>query len=537
MPAKEIFFDEEARLGLLRGIEALAKAVKVTLGPKGRNVAIDKSFGSPTITKDGVSVAKEVDLECPLENMGARLVREAASKTSDIAGDGTTSATVLSEAIYKSGLRMVSSGHDPMAIKRGIDIATHAMVDKVLSFAKRIQDKEEVASVATISANNDSSIGDIIADAIEKVGQDGVITVEEGKSLHTELDIVEGMQFDRGYLSPYFVTNPERMECVLENPFILLCDKKISVIQDIVPILEGVAQSGRGLLIIAEDVEGEALATLVVNRIRGGLNVAAIKAPGFGDRRKAILQDIAILTGGQVVSDEIGIKMDGVTLNDMGTVKKVGLTKDTITLTEGGGDSKDIKNRMDQLRQMIVETTSDYDREKYQERLAKLAGGVAIIRVGAATESEMKEKKARVEDALHATRAAIEEGIVPGGGVALIRAAESIGELNLSGGEAVGARILLDAIEEPAKQIAENSGEDGPVIVNWIKKETKNKGYNALTGKMEDLVKAGIIDPAKVVRASLQNAASIAGLLLTTESAVIELPEKKEKQEPAMPNY
>ncbi|MDX9754544.1 MAG: chaperonin GroEL [bacterium] len=538
MAAKEVLFQEDARMGLLQGIEALAKAVKVTLGPKGRNVAINKSFGSPTITKDGVTVAKEIDLECPLQNMGARLVREAASKTSDIAGDGTTTATVLSEAIYKSGLKMITSGHDPMAIKRGIDIATDAMVDKILSLATRITEKEEVASVASISANNDDSIGSIIANAIEKVGQDGVITVEEGKSLETELDVVEGMQFDRGYLSPYFVNDPERMECVMESPLILLSEKKVSSVHEIVPILEQVAQSGRPLLIIAEDVEGEALATLVVNRVRAGLDVVAVKAPGFGDRRKAILQDISILTAGTVVCDDLGIKYDGLLISDLGQAKKVIVTKDTITIMEGAGKAADVKNRMDQLRQMIMDTTSEYDREKYQERLAKLAGGVAIIRCGAATEAEMKEKKARVEDALHATRAAIEEGIVPGGGVALLRASSVVNELGLSGSEAVGAQILAEAICAPAMQIAKNAGEEGPVIVDKIKKENGNTGFNALTGVMEDLVKAGIIDPAKVVRTALQNAASIAGLLLTTECAVFEIPEKETKQPaPAMPNY
>ncbi|MBD3266231.1 chaperonin GroEL [bacterium] len=537
MPAKEIFFDEEARLGLLKGVEKLAEAVKVTLGPKGRNVAIDKSFGAPTVTKDGVTVAKEVDLEDPLENMGARLIREVASKTSDIAGDGTTTATILSESIFRHGLRMVTAGHDPMAVKRGIDKAVEAVTDEIIDLSTPVNEKTEIAQVATISANSDTTVGDIIADAIEKVGQDGVITVEEGKGLHTELDIVEGMQFDRGYLSPYFVTDPERMECVLENPLILLSDKKITTVQQIIPILEQVAQSGRPLLIVAEDVENEALSTLVVNKVRSGLNVCAIKAPGFGDRRKAILQDISILTGGKVVSDDIGIKFEGMMLDDLGQAGKIVVTKDTVTLIEGAGNTDDVKNRMEQLRQMIVETTSDYDREKFQERLAKLSGGVAIIQVGAATEAEMKEKKARVEDALHATRAAIEGGIVPGGGVALLRGTAALDKLKLEGDEAVGAKVLLQAIEYPARQIAINAGLDGAVIAAKIKDATKNNGYNAMSGEIEDLVKAGIIDPAKVVLTALQNSASIAGLLLTTESSVVEMPEDEQEQAPAMPNY
>ncbi len=525
MAAKDLIFEEEARLGLLRGIETLAQAVKVTLGPKGRNVAIDKKFGSPTMTKDGVTVAKEIDLEDPLENMGARLVREVASKTSDITGDGTTTATVLAEAIYKKGLRMVSSGRDPMKLKRGIELATDAVVDKVLSMAKRVKDKEEVAQVASISANNEREIGELIANAMEQVGQDGVITVEEGKGIQMELTMVEGMQFDRGFLSPYFVTDAERMECVLENPYILLHEKKVSNMQELLPLLEKVAQSGRPLLIVAEDVDGEALTTLVVNSIRGILRVAAIKAPGFGDRRKAMLIDLGILTGGQVVSEDLGIKIEGLALSDLGQAKSVTIDKDTTTIIEGSGKKSEIKNRMDQLRTMIVETTSDYDREKYQERLAKMSGGVAVIGVGAATEAEMKEKKARVEDALHATRAAIEEGIVPGGGVALIRATAAIGKLGLEGDVEAGAQILADAMSEPAAHIACNAGEDGPVIVQKIMNEKANKGFNALTGTMEDLVKAGIIDPAKVVRTALQNAASVAGLLLTTESVVVELPE------------
>lgn len=531
MAGKTLVFDEEARMQMLEGITTLAKAVKVTMGPKGRNVALNKAFGSPTVTKDGVSVAKEIELKDPMENIGARLVREVASKTSDIAGDGTTTATVLAEAIYRSGLRMVASGHDPMALKRGIDKGVEAVINKVLSSAKRVKDKDEVKQVASISANSEVVIGELIADAMERVGQDGVITVDEGKGLEVELDTVEGMQFDRGYLSPYFVTDAERMECVLENAYILLCEKKISSMHELVPVLEKVSQSGRPLLIVAEDVEGEALATLVVNRIRGMLPVCAIKAPGFGDRRKAMLIDIGILTGGQVVSEDLGIKIEGLTLKDLGTAKKVMVSKDTATIIEGGGKNSDIKSRMEQLRTMIMETTSEYDREKYQERLAKLAGGIAVIQVGAATEAEMKEKKARVEDALHATRAAIEEGIVPGGGVALLRAIPTLEKLELKGDEAVGIKILIEAIQAPAKQIIDNAGEEGAVLIEKIKKEKANVGYNAAVGKMEDLVKAGVIDPAKVVRTALQNAASISGLLLTTDSVVYETPEEDEDDE------
>ncbi|HOL94273.1 MAG TPA: chaperonin GroEL [bacterium] len=529
MAAKHLLFEDEARQGLLSGIQKLSQAVKVTLGPKGRNVALDKKSGAPTVTKDGVTVAKEIELENPLEQMGARLLREIASKTSDVAGDGTTTATVLGEAIYKNGLRMITAGYDPMAIKRGIDKAVEKAVDEILTQAKRIKEKHEVAQVAAISANNEEAIGNLIADAMEQVGQDGVITVEEGKGLEMELDMVEGMQIDRGYLSPYFVNDPERMECVLENPYILLHEKKLSSMADLLPLLERIAQSGRPLLIVAEDVEGEALATLVVNRVRGVLQVAAVKSPGFGDRRKAMLVDMGILTGGTVISEELGLKVENVTLDDLGTAKRVVIDKDHTTIIEGGGKKSEIKNRAEQLRQMILETTSDYDRERYQERLAKLAGGVAIIRVGAATEAEMKEKKARVEDALHATRAAIEEGIVAGGGVALIRAAAALNELNLPGDEAVGVKILAQAMEAPAMQIAYNAGAEGQLIVTQIKKEKKNVGFNALTNTVEDLVKAGIIDPAKVVRTALQNAASIAGLLLTTESVVYEIPKKEEK--------
>ncbi len=533
MAAKNICFEQEARMGILRGIEKLAQAVKVTLGPKGRNVVIDKNMGTPTITKDGVTVAKEIDLEDPIENMGARLVREVASKTSDLAGDGTTTATVLSEAIYKEGLRMVTAGHDPMTIKRGIEKAVEAIVEKLLNTAKPVKDKDEVIHVASISANNDKHVGELIADAMEKVGQDGVITVEEGKSMSLELNVVEGMQFDRGYLSPYFVTDSERMECVLENPYILLHEKKISSMNELLPVLEKISQSGRPLLIVAEDVEGEALATLVVNRVRGILNVAAIKAPGFGDRRKAMLIDMGIMTGGQVITEDLGLTLDNVNLEDLGQAKKVVIDKDTTTFIEGMGEEKEIKNRMEQLRTMIVETTSDYDREKYQERLAKMAGGIAVISVGAATESEMKEIKARVEDALHATRAAIEEGIVTGGGVALIRAATALDKLELSGTEAIGAEIIRKAVEYPASLIAQNAGKEGRVIVQKLKKEKVNVGYNAQKDTIEDLVLAGIIDPAKVVRTALQNSASIAGLLLTTDSLVYEIPEDSENDEHA----
>ncbi len=531
MPAKEIVFDAEARMSLLKGIEQLSKAVKVTLGPRGRNVVISKNSSSPTVTKDGVTVAKEMELEDPLENMGARLVREVASKTSDVAGDGTSTATVLSEAIYRQGLKMVSAGNHPMAIKRGIDKAVDAAVEKIMNSAKRVEDKDDVAHIASISANNDDEIGTFIADAMEKVGQDGVITVEEGRGIEMGLEVVEGMQFDRGYLSPYFVTDNERMECVYENPLILLHEKKISNMNEILPLLEQVAQSGRPLLIIAEDVEGEALATLVVNNVRGSFKACAVKAPGFGDRRKAMLIDLSILTGGQVVSEELGLKIDNMTLDDLGSASKVIIDKDQCTIIEGAGDENEIKNRMDQLRQMIVETTSDYDREKYQERLAKLSGGIAVIQVGAATESQMKEIKARVEDALHATRAAIEEGIVPGGGVALLRAIKAIDKLELPPEEKIGANILKAALEEPARMIAENAGMEGKVVVQNILKEKVNVGYNALKGEYEDLIKAGVIDPAKVVRCALQNAASISGLLLTTDATVYEIPEDKDEDE------
>mgnify|MGYP006272783089 CR=1 FL=1 len=531
MPAKDLRYAEDARIQLLKGVEQLAKAVKVTLGPRGRNVVFDKTAGSPTVTKDGVTVAKEIDLEDPLENMGARLVREVASKTSDLAGDGTTTATVLAEEIYRSGLRMVAAGHDPMSLKRGIEKATESVVEKLQSMAKRIEDKTEVSQVATISANGDKAVGDLIADAMESVGQDGVITVEEGKSLHVELDVVEGMQFDRGYLSPYMVSDPERMECEYENPYILIYDKKISNMQELVPALEPIAQSGRPLLIIAEDVEGEALSTLVINKIRGVLSVVAVKAPGFGDRRKAMLQDIAIVTGGTLISEEVGRRLDSVTLNDLGTAKKVIVDSDTTTIIEGNGDQDAIQQRMEQLRSMIMETTSDYDREKYQERLAKMAGGIAVLQVGAATESEMKEVKARVEDALHATRAAIEEGIVAGGGTALLRAAAAIDDLQLNDSEAVGAKLLNQALRAPVRQIADNAGQDGRIVVERVSQESDGVGYNAQDDRYEDLIKAGIIDPTKVTRTALQNASSIAGLMLTTESVVYEVPEKDDEDE------
>ncbi len=528
MAAKQLSFNQDAREALKRGVDKLADAVKVTLGPKGRNVVLAKSFGSPTITKDGVSVAKEVELEDAYENMGAQMVKEVASKTSDVAGDGTTTATVLAQAIVREGLKNVTAGANPMDLKRGIDLAVEAAIANVSKISVKVAGKKEIAQVGAISANNDSSIGDLIADAMEKVGKDGVITVEEAKSIETTLDVVEGMQFDRGYLSPYFVNDPERMECVFENPYILIHEKKLSAMADLLPLLERIAHSGRPLLIVAEDVEGEALATLVINRVRGILQVAAVKSPGFGDRRKAMLVDMSILTGGTVISEELGLRIENVTLEDLGTAKRVVVDKDHTTIIEGGGKKTEIKNRADQLRQMIIETTSDYDRERYQERLAKLAGGVAIIRVGAATETEMKEKKSRVEDALHATRAAIEEGIVAGGGVALIRAAAALSQLNLPEAEDAGVKILVQAMETPAMQIASNAGAEGLVIVNQIKKEKKNVGFNALTNTVEDLVKAGITDPAKVVRSALQHAASIAGLLLTTDAVVYEIP-KEEK--------
>ena len=534
MAAKQLQFDENARHALLRGIEKLARAVKATLGPSGRNVILDKKFGSPTITKDGVTVAKEIELEDPYENMGAQLVREVASKTSDIAGDGTTTATVLAESIYKEGLRNVTAGANPTSLQRGIMKAVDAIVEELKRISKKVSDRTEIAQVATVSANWDKTIGEIIADAMDKVGKDGTITVEEAKSIETSLDVVEGMQFDKGYLSPYFVTNAEAMEAILDNPYILIYEKKISSLKDMLPLLEKVAKAGRPLLIIAEDVEGEALATLVVNKLRGTLQVCAVKAPGFGDRRKAMLEDIAVLTGGKLISEDLGIKLENIKLEDLGKAKRVTIDKENTTIVEGSGKSHDIQGRVAQIRRQIEETTSDYDREKLQERLAKLAGGVAVINVGAATETEMKEKKARVEDALHATRAAVEEGIVPGGGVAFLRAQKALDNMKgLEGDEKVGVQIVRRAIEEPTRQLADNAGKEGALIVEEIKKRKGNEGYNVATDEYEDLVKAGVVDPTKVTRSALQNAASISGLLLTTEALVTELPEKEKT--PPMP--
>ena len=533
MAAKQLEFDEAARHSLLRGVEKLAKAVKATLGPSGRNVILDKKFGSPTITKDGVTVAKEIELENPYENMGAQLVREVASKTSDIAGDGTTTATVLAEAIYREGLKNVTAGANPTSLQRGINKAVEAVVAELGKISKKVSDSSEIAQVATVSANWDKTIGQIIADAMEKVGKDGTITVEEAKSIETTLDVVEGMQFDKGYLSPYFATNAEAMEAILENAYILIHEKKISSLKDLLPLLEKVAKGGRPLLIIAEDVEGEALATLVVNKLRGTLQVCAVKAPGFGDRRKAMLEDIAVLTGGRCITEDLGIKLESISLDDLGKAKRIVVEKEATTIVEGEGKSKDIQGRVAQIRRQIEETTSDYDREKLQERLAKLAGGVAVINVGAATETEMKEKKARVEDALHATRAAVEEGIVPGGGVALIRAQKALANLKLEGDEAIGAQIVHRAVEAPLRQLADNAGLEGALIVQEVKKGKGNEGYNVATGNYEDLVKAGVVDPTKVTRSALQNASSISGLLLTTEALVTEIPDKEKA--PAMP--
>ncbi|MDQ2824561.1 MAG: chaperonin GroEL [Verrucomicrobiota bacterium] len=534
MAAKQLQFDEHARHALLRGIEKLSRAVKATLGPSGRNVILDKKFGSPTITKDGVTVAKEIELEDPYENMGAQLVREVALKTSDIAGDGTTTATVLAESIYKEGLRNVTAGANPTSLQRGINKAVEAVVAELAKISKKVSDRTEIAQVATVSANWDKTIGEIIADAMDKVGKDGTITVEEAKSIETSLDVVEGMQFDKGYLSPYFVTNAEDMEAVLENPYILIHEKKISSLKDMLPLLEKVAKAGRPLLIIAEDVEGEALATLVVNKLRGTLQVCAVKAPGFGDRRKAMLEDLAVLTGGRCITEDLGIKLENVKLEELGRTKRATIDKENTTIVEGEGKQVDIKGRVAQIRRQIEETTSDYDREKLQERLAKLAGGVAVINVGAATETEMKEKKARVEDALHATRAAVEEGIVPGGGVAFIRAQKALDNVKgLEGDEAVGVQIVRRAIEEPTRQLADNAGQEGALIVQEVKKRKGNEGYDVATGEYTDLVKAGIVDPTKVTRSALQNAASISGLLLTTEALVTELPEKEKT--PPMP--
>jgi len=539
--AKQILHGEDSRQAILRGVNHLANAVKVTLGPKGRNVVIEKKFGSPTITKDGVTVAKEVELPEGLENMGAQMVKEVASKTSDVAGDGTTTATVLAQAIYREGVKTVAAGANPMALKRGIDKAVEAIIGKrddngnvvggsLNEFSKPVSG-EMIAQVGTISANSDSTIGTIIAEAMKKVGKDGVITVEESRTMETQLDVVEGMQFDRGYLSPYFVTDAERMEAVLENPYILIYEKKISTMKDLLPLLEQIARTAKPLLIIAEDVDGEALATLVVNKLRGTLNVAAVKAPGFGDRRKAMLEDIAVLTGGKAITEDLGIKLEGVKIEDLGSAKRVTIDKDNTTIVDGGGADDKISGRVKEIRAQVEKTTSDYDREKLQERLAKLVGGVAVIKVGAATETEMKEKKARVEDAMHATRAAVEEGIVPGGGVALVRAGKAVDKLvgTLEGDEKVGAQIIRRALEEPLRMIVQNAGEEGSVVIGKINDSKEaNFGYNAGTGVYEDLVKAGVIDPTKVTRTALQNAASIAGLMLTTEAMIAEIPEKKE---------
>ena len=533
MAAKQLLFDEAARHALLRGVEKLSKAVKATLGPAGRNVVLDKKFGSPTITKDGVTVAKEIELEDPYENIGAQLVREVASKTSDIAGDGTTTATVLAESIYREGLKNVTAGANPTELKRGIDRAVEAIVEELASISKKVKDKEDIRQVATVSANWDKTIGEIIADALDKVGKDGTVTVEEAKSIETSLEVVEGMQFDKGYLSPYFVTNQEDQEAVLENAYLLIHEKKISSLKDMLPLLEKVAKSGKPLLVIAEEVEGEALATLVVNKLRGTLQVCAVKAPGFGDRRKAMLEDIAILTGGKMLSEDLGIKLENVTLDDLGKVKRVVVDKENTTLIEGVGKSSDIQGRVSQIKKQIEETTSDYDKEKLQERLAKLAGGVAVINVGAATETEMKEKKARVEDALHATRAAVEEGIVPGGGVALIRGQKAIESLKLKGDQAIGAEIIRRAVEQPLRTLADNAGVEGSIVVQEVKSRKGAEGYNVATGEYVDLLKAGVVDPTKVTRSALQNAASIAGLLLTTEAVVTELPEKEKAAAPA----
>ena len=532
MAAKQMKYDVEARQKILAGIQKLNKAVASTLGPCGRNVILDKKFGSPAITKDGVSVAKEIELPCPFENMGAQMVREVASKTSDVAGDGTTTATLLAEAIYREGLKNVTAGANPMAIKRGIDKATKAVVEAIAKQAKKVKDPSEIAQVATISANGEEEIGSIISEAMDKVGKDGTITVEEAKTLETTLDVVEGMQFDKGYLSPYFVTNAEEMECVLENPYILIFEKKISSLNDMLPLLQNVAKSGKPLMIIAEDVEGEALATLVVNKLRGTLQVCAVKAPGFGDRRKAMLEDIAILTGGTMISEDLGIKLENVELSQLGSAKKVTVDKDNTTIVEGAGKTSDIQGRVALIKKQIEETSSDYDREKLQERLAKLAGGVAIIKVGAATEAAMKEKKDRVDDALHATRAAVEEGIVAGGGVALIRCQKALDALDVHGDEKVGVGIIAKCLEAPLRQLVENAGLEAALIVENVKSGKGAYGYNVATGAYTDLVKDGVLDPAKVTRSALQNAASIAGLLLITECMVTEIPEKKEAPAP-----
>ncbi|MGD0814480.1 MAG: chaperonin GroEL [Verrucomicrobiota bacterium] len=527
MAAKQLVFEEAARQALLKGVNKLARAVIATLGPKGRNVVIDKKFGSPTVTKDGVTVAKEIELEDPYENMGAQMVREVASKTSDAAGDGTTTATVLAEAIYSQGLKFVTAGANPISIQRGITKAVESAVDQLAKISKKVKDKEEIKQVATVSANWDATIGEIIADAMDKVGKDGTITVEEAKSIETTLDVVEGMQFDKGYLSPYFVTNAETMEAKLEDAYVLIYEKKISSLKDMLPLLEKVAKIGKPLLIISEDVEGEALATLVVNKLRGTINICAVKAPGFGDRRKSMCEDIAVLTGGKFISEDLGIKLENIQLDELGRAKSIVIDKENTTIVEGAGKSSEIQGRVNQIRRQIEETTSDYDREKLQERLAKLAGGVAVINVGAATESEMKEKKARVEDALHATRAAVEEGIVAGGGVALLRCLPVLEALKLGGDEQIGVDIVKRAIEEPLRALAMNAGVEGSIVVQEVKKRKGNEGYNVATGEYEDLVKAGVVDPKKVTRTALQNASSIAGLLLTTECLITELPEKE----------
>ncbi|MDQ8180213.1 chaperonin GroEL [Pelagicoccus sp. SDUM812005] len=527
MMAKQLLFDEKARQAVLRGVETLAKAVKVTLGPKGRNVVIDKKFGSPNVTKDGVTVAKEIELPDPYENMGAQMVREVASKTSDSAGDGTTTATVLAESVYRAGLKNVTAGSNPIYLKRGIDKAVEVTVAELAKISKAVESREEVKQVATVSANWDATIGDIIADAMDKVGKDGTITVEEAKSMETTLDVVEGMQFDKGYLSPYFTTDSETMEAVLEDAYILIHEKKISNLNDLLPLLQAVAKTGKPFLLIAEDIEGEALAALVVNKIRGTLNVCAVKAPGFGDRRKAMLEDIAVLTGGRCITEDLGLKLENVQLSDLGTAKRVTVDKESTTIVEGAGSANDIQGRVKLIRRQIEETSSDYDREKLQERLAKLAGGVAVINVGAATEPDMKEKKARVEDALHATRAAVEEGIVPGGGVALLRAAKAIDSLKLEGDEAIGAQIIKTAVAGPIRQLCANAGIEGSVVVKEVLSQEGNMGYNVATDTYEDLLKAGVVDPTKVTRSALQNAASISGLLLTTECMITDLPEDK----------
>jgi chaperonin GroEL len=530
---KILEFDSVAREKLKKGVDKLADAVMITLGPKGRNVVLDKKFGSPTITKDGVTVAKEIELEDPFENMGAQMVKEVASKTSEVAGDGTTTATVLAQAIFREGLKNVTAGANPMALKRGIEKAVEVVVEEMKKFHKDVGGKTEISQVATISANNDKTVGDLIAEAMEKVGKDGVITVEEAKTATTELEVVEGMQFDRGYLSPYFITDAEAMEAVLEEPYILIHDKKISAMKDLLPVLEKVAQLGKPMLLISEDVEGEALATLVVNKLRGTLKVCAVKAPGFGDRRKAMLEDVATLTGGKVISEELGFKLENAVVSDLGQAKKVTIDKDNTTIVEGAGKTEDIRGRINQIRKQIEETTSDYDREKLQERLAKLAGGVAVINVGAATETEMKERKARVEDALHATRAAVEEGIVPGGGVVFLRCLPALDKLKLEGDESIGVNIIRKALEEPIRLIAENSGAEGSIVVNRVKGEKGGFGFNAETGQYEDLMASGVIDPTKVSRIALENASSIASLLITTECIVAEKPEKEKS--PPMP--